>query len=301
MNKRAKLTYLCAVIFLFGVTACSTNSHQTEESITGTTGVTPEVSSSNNEPSSAGFTMTASSSNGDTNLEEEDSSSNNEELTFDVYMSNQFDITSQLTVTTGSEEPSSDQMKVNPIYAAYQDVPQNMSYNGYSSISYTINGSSYSTSLNTEERDIFDELEYELNEAESYGGGGPTPTPTLTSANVNNGQLLDKPIEAMTDQEVKKFLKDQGYKVKKLGNRRFEITKKYNENDPGRSMSIVSIFDATTLKMEPGYTIYKGGKEHSKNISKYDKKNKKRLGKSEIKRAEGEYLLFGITHKKIKN
>lgn len=287
------------LIVLTGITACNTHSQANEDSILRADNSMDDFPTSNyTEPSSAEFTLQASSTNSDVDLDA-DNTSTNEQLTFDVYSSNQLDVTSTLNVSTAAESQSSDLQKVNPIYQAYQSKPSTITYNGYSTLHYSVNGISYSASLSTEEQNIFDDLQLELDQASSYsGGGGGGPTPVLNSANISSStEDSAKPLEAMTDKEVSKWLKDKGYKVKELGDRRFQITRKYKEDSPDKSISITSVFDAVTGKMEQGYTASKNGKKLAEHLEKMENKSRK----SKLKRANGEYLLLDITQKEKQN
>lgn len=300
MKNQVYLTgIIVAILFILtGITACSTNSQTHEDSILRADNSIDDFPTSNyTEPSSAEFTLQSSSTNTDVDLDA-DNTSTNEQLTFDVYSSNQLDVTSTLYVNTALESQNSDLLKVNPVYQAYQNAPSNISYNGYSTLHYSINGISYSASLTTQQQNIFDDLQLELNEAASYSGDGGGPTPVLNSANTSSSvEDSAKPLEAMTDKEISKWLKDKGYKVKELGDRRFQITRKYKEDTPDKSMSITSIFDAVTGKMEQGYTASKDGKLLAKHLEKEEKKSRK----SKLKRANGEYLLLDITQKEKQN
>lgn len=208
-------------------------------------------------------------------------------------------MTGDLQVTTGSESTSLDLQKTNPVYLAYQNTPSAITYNGYSTINYTIGSSSYSTTLNTQQINMLDDIQQELNQAASYGGGGGGPTPiinSMSSADTNSGDT-EKPLEEMTDNEIKKWLKDKGYKVKDLGNRRFQVIRKYKEDTPSKKMSITSVFDGNTGKMESGYIASKNGKILSKNSSDQEKQSQK----TKIKRKDGQYLLFEITQQEKQN
>lgn len=99
----------------------------------------------------------------------------------------------------------------------------------------------------------------------------------------------------MSESEIKQWLKKQGYMVKKLGDRRFQVVRKYNKNKYGKNMSIASVFDGNTGKMESGYSVSKNNQVISTDMSKTDRDKNKRYGKSTIKRSKDEYLLFEIT------
>ena len=169
----------------------------------------------------------------------------------------------------------------------------------YSTINYTIGSSSYSATLNTQQINMLDNIQQELNQAASYGGGGGGPTPiinSMSSTNTNSGDT-EKPLEEMTDNEIKKWLKDKGYKVKDLGNRHFQVIRKYKEDTPSKKMSITSVFDGNTGKMESEYIASKNGKILSKHSSDQEKQSQK----TKIKRKDGRYLLFEITQQEKQN
>lgn len=111
----------------------------------------------------------------------------------------------------------------------------------------------------------------------------------------------DISLQAMTEKEIKEWLKEKGYKVKKLGNRKFQVTRKYKPDNPEKQLSITSIFNANTGQMEPGYEVSKNGKIKSKHFDKKKESNGMMHHKSKIKRHSGsdkvkdEHLLLEIT------
>lgn len=287
------------LVATLGLIACNSNSPVTSDSITSAdNSLEPVPTSMPSEPSSAEFTLQASSSDTDVDLDA-DNTSTTEQLTFDVYSSTQLDVTGDLQVTTGPESASSDLQKTNPVYLAYQNTPSAITYNGYSTINYTIGSSSYSASLNTQQINMLNNIQQELDQAASYGGSGGGPTPiinSMSSADTGNDET-EKPLEEMTDNEIKKWLKDKGYKVKELGNRRFQVIRKYKEDTPSKKMSITSVFDGNTGKMESGYIASKNGTILSEHLSDQEKQSQK----TKIKRKDGRYLLFEITQQEKQN
>ncbi|MEX0609288.1 MAG: hypothetical protein WD016_11745 [Balneolaceae bacterium] len=129
---------------------------------------------SSTDPSSGEFTLQTSSSSTEVDLEA-DNASTTKQLTFDAVTTNQMDVTGNLQITTASESTTENMQKVNPIYRAYQNTPQAISYNGYSTINYTMNGTSYSSSITTGQRNMLSDLQQKLDDAHTYGSGPSDP------------------------------------------------------------------------------------------------------------------------------
>ncbi|MBO6584662.1 MAG: hypothetical protein JJ953_01015 [Gracilimonas sp.] len=299
-----KLTFIpvpiVAFLLMIGLIACETNSTSTltnNHEFSGGMNV-PELSAleTNTEPSSAEFTLEASYSASDIDLNA-DNINTSEHLLFDVYSSNQLSVTGNLSITTGTESTIDDPFKINPVIQTYKNMPSSIRYDGYSSLQYTLNGSNYSTALSADEKNILFEIQQELDILQSYGSGEDRPGQLLKSSNNSNTPENEKPLEAMDDGEIKKWLKDKGYKVKELGNRRFEVIYKYKEDTPSKMMSIASIFDANTGRMEPNFTASKDGKEIARNAAKKDGNSKA----VKMKRGDEGYLLLQTTPKKQHN
>ncbi len=191
-----------------------------------------------------------------------------------MYSSNQYSVTGNLSITAGTESTVSDPFKINPVYESYKNIAGNIRYDGYSTIHYTLGGASYSATLTTNEKNILSEIQQELDIAKSFESGTEHPEELLKTSSQASTSEIEIPLEAMTDYEIKKWLKEQGYKVKELGNRRFEIVYKYKEDTPSKMMSITSIFDANTGKMEPSFTAFKDGKAIASHATKEDGKSK---------------------------
>lgn len=216
------------------------------------------------------------------------------ELSFDVLSSNQYSLTGSLNVTTPTESPSSDPLKVNPMYEVYNDIPNDITFDGSSSLSFKINGEIQSYNLTDRQKDVYAALDQELQE--SIGGDNCLVCPASYSASLpvsaysTSSEQTQKPVSAMTDNEIKKWLEQKGYKVKKLPNHRFELTRKFKrKNDPNAApvFSTISIFNATTKRMESGFTTYQDGKKMAEHLIKEDKQAGKTHLLSKIIRSDG--------------
>ena len=103
------------ILLIFGLVACESNStatsannHEFSEDI-----LVPEVlaRATSTEPSSAEFTLEASYSASDIDLNA-DNIHTAEQLRFDVYSSNQLNVTGGLSITTGTESTINDPFKI---------------------------------------------------------------------------------------------------------------------------------------------------------------------------------------------
>jgi hypothetical protein len=288
------------ILLVFGLVACETNSTSTSESV-------HEFSedillleglalASSTEPSSAEFTLEASYSASDIDLNA-DNINTSEQLLFDVHSSNQLNVTGNLSITTGTESTINDPFKINPVIQSYSSMPSSIRYDGYSSLLYTLGGSTYSAALSTDEKNILNEIQQELDIVKSFGSGSEIPGQFLKNSNQTGTSETEIPLEAMTEKEIKKWLKEQGYKVKELGNRRFEVVYKYKEDTPSKMLSIASIFDANTGRMEPSFMATKAGKVIARHAAKKDGK----VQAAKMKRGDDGYLLLQTSPKKKQN
>ncbi|NGP89015.1 hypothetical protein [Fodinibius halophilus] len=284
--KRSIIQIICiCVLMLFGITACDTQDGlEQDDSMTNITSANQVPGKVKSEASANGFLSASGSS--DFSLEITPTNTNlngkakkpgsTNHLLLNGQTSDPLNVTGNLQVTKGSASPASDLMQVNPTYRAYQDIPETISYSGNSVLSYTINGTSYSTSLTTKQQDILADLQQKLDEARTYGDDPPKPCPRGSEVNIQ--RCIEKnsmsakikkghSLKAMTDQQVKQWLKEQGYKkVKAMGNRKFQVTKVYSKKKFGRKMSITSIFNAKTEKMGADYSVSENGKTVSRQV-----------------------------------
>ena len=187
--------------------------------------------------------------------------------------------------------------KINPVIHSYSSMPSSIRYDGYSSLLYTLGGSTYSAALSADEKNILNEIQQELNIVKSFGSGAESPGQFFKSSNNASTSETDIPLEAMTDEEIKKWLKEQGYKVKELGNRRFEVVYKYKEDTPSKMLSIASIFDANNGRMEPSFMATKNGKVIARHAAKKDGK----VQAAKMKRGDDGFLLLQTSPKKKQN
>ncbi len=222
-------------------------------------------------------------------------------MTFDYYISDIYQVSS-VDISTPYIAPNDLSMKAKALYRAYQVVPEQVSYNGYSTLSYTLEGNYHSFSLNADQRSILDKLQQSLNNLyNGSGSSGDNPeTLAMASGDKKKGDHPDS-FKEMTVQEVKKWLKEQGYKrIKFLGNRRFSVTR-IEKRTGQKNLFFNSVFNANTGMMEPGFHVAKNGTTIFKLKGKNKKwKNKAHL-KSRMKRKIGgqvEYILMDIIRNK---
>jgi len=281
MKKKTLLFLFASTIILVGIISCDTsNKVNNQDNMTGITGANQQASkakmktmSATSSGGSSTFSMeiTPTGSNLDTKAKSPGGSNH---IVINGETSDRLNVTGNLQITTGSASSSSDMLKVSPKYRTYHNIPESISYNGSSSLSYTLNGTSYSGTLTSDQITILDDLQQKLDEVRDYGNEDPPP-PCLSAnqkndiepqrceeqntitTQVTSGQSLKK----MTDQQVKQWLLEQGYnKVKILRNREYQVTKIYSEEEFGRNMSITSVFDAKSGKMKQEYSVSKDGK-----------------------------------------
>lgn len=277
-----KETYLICMnvvvlVVMIGITACDRDNLNNQDNITGTDQL--EASSSESSANllsasgSSSFSVEITSSGSDISTKAK-SPGSTDHLLLNGETSDPLNVTGNLQITTGTANPTSNLQRVNPIYRTYQNVPDNISYDGNSELNYTIDGTSYSTSLTSDQQTILDDLQQELIEARTYGEDPPSPPepcpqqvdPNVVcpeeksiSAMLANGHS----IKTMSDQQIKQWLQEQGYEVKAIGNHEYEVTRTYNKEEFGRNMSITSVFDAKTGKMKPNYSVSKDGNQTS--------------------------------------
>lgn len=272
---------------LFGITACDRQSgNNKDNSITDITSADQLMNKNKSKASSSkllsaagtsDFSLEITSSGSNVNTQAKDKPSSTGNILLNGEASDPLSVTGNLQVTTGTANSTLNLQRVNPIYRTYQNVPENISYNGSSELNYTINGTSYSTSLTSDQQTILDDLQQELIEARTYGEDSPSPPepcpqqvdPNVIcpeeksmSAMLANGHS----IKTMSDQQVEQWLQEQGYEVKAIGNREFEVTRTYSKEKFGRNMSITSVFDAKTGKMKPNYSVSKDGNITSRQL-----------------------------------
>ncbi len=152
--------------------------------------------------------------------------------------------------------------------------------------------------MNADQKSILNKLQQSLNNLHSgNGSGGDNPeTLAMTSGDKKKEDHPDS-FKEMTDKEVKKWLKKQGYKrIKTLGNRRLSVTR-IEKRTGQKNLFFSSVFNANTGMMEPGFHVAKNGKKIFTLKGKNKKwKNKAHL-KSRMKRKIGEqveYILMDI-------
>gem|GEM_PF-5961117 len=184
-------------------------------------------------------------------------------------------VTGNLQITMGSASSTSDPERVNPIYRTYQNIPGSISYNGNSALNYSIDGTSHSATLNSDQITILDDLQQKLDEAPTSGGIDP-PDPCSQKGGIStqvcpegtstSGLSNENSLETMTDQEIKQWLEAKGYEVKSLGNREFQLTRTYDEGKFAKNMSITSVFDADTGEMNHEYSVTKDENTNSQEL-----------------------------------
>lgn len=295
------------LICIIGITACD-NAHQMVDSSVSYQEELPPLpfaASSTDGTSSDEFTIQSSSSGSNTSLAT--SNGSDEDLSMEVSSTNSGSVTGILSVTTESLSPSSDPQKINASYEVYHNLPQHVPYNGYYTINYEVAGTSYSYGFNSEQRQILTDLQQELNEAnEPVDSGSCSSTEPCQPSVQSSIPSLDKAqsdiFEKMTELEIIQWLEKLGYQVKKLDGVRFQVTRKYTKGEGSlSSLSITSVFDASTSLFEPGYTAYRGNVKTTEYLSKVDKQTGRIHALSKIMRREGmdvpEYLLMDIIRK----
>ena len=263
-----------------GLTACNSNSPATTDSITSVSAdntLEPvPFASSPGTIDSTQITLSSGVSSGTVDLE----ALNQQEgiVTFDAVSSNPTLLTSPISLSTPYEGPSSDPEMINILHQAYKFAPQNISYNGFSNLQYEINGTSHAKSLSGWEQDMMDWIDtfrsYANEPTGGGSGGGSDPIQFGTTGVSSNSSYLAQAnnsidLNTMTDREIKQWLKDKGYKVKKLGNRTFELTRVIGKKTSSHKLYIHSLFDANSGEMVP-IGITKNNKKVSKTLVKKD-------------------------------
>jgi len=268
------------IVASLGLTACNSNSPATTDSITSASAdnsLEPvPFSSSPGTIDSTQITLSSGVSSGTVDLEALDQQQGL--ITFDAISSDPSVLTSQINLSTPSEEPSSNPEMINILHQAYKFAPQNITYDGFNNLQFEVNGTSHAKSISGWEQNMMDWIDtfrsYANEPVNGGGGGGPTPIEfgaAVTNTGTNQETTID--LNTMTDQEIKQWLKEKGYKVKKLGNRMFELTRVIGKKTSSHKLYIHSLFDANNGETVP-IGITKNNKKVSKTLVK--KENGKR-------------------------
>lgn len=197
------------------------------------------------------ITLAAGVADGDANLEVLDQQQ--DYVSFNTSALDGTDMTSTVFVNTSYVPPSSDPNAMDVQYQMYKYAPQMVQYNGSSLLQYQVEGTAYSYTLTNFAQEALGRLHTLRNLAAQQGDGAILPEKHSMAANTLSTPSLKRKSEtdlvSMTDQEIKKWLKDKGYKVKLLGNRLFKLTLKVGKSH--RKLYVHSIFDAKTAEMKP--------------------------------------------------
>lgn len=239
------------IVASLGLTACNSNSPATTDSITSASAdnsLEPvPFSSSPGTIDSTQVTLSSGVSSGTVDLEALDQQQ--DLITFDAISSDPSVLTSQINLSTPSEGPSSNPEMINILHQAYKFAPQNITYDGFNNLQFEVNGTSHAKSISGWEQNMMDWIDtfrsYANEPVNGGGGGGPTPIEfgaAVTNTGTNQETNID--LNTMTDQEIKEWLKEKGYKVKKLGNRMFELTRVIGKKTSSHKLYIHSLFDA---------------------------------------------------------
>jgi hypothetical protein len=280
MKNRAFLIVISTAMLVASLvfTACNSKSPATADSITSANTANTlqpvALASSPGTIDSTQITLSSGVSSGTVDLEALDQQQSL--VTFDAVSSDPSLLTSPITLSTPSEAPSSDPEMINLYHQAYKFTPQNISFDGFNQLQFQVNGTSHAKSLNGWEQDMMDWIDTFRNYANEPaggdgGGGGSDPIQFGTNSASSNSDYLTQTksvdLNTMTDQEIKQWLKDKGYKVKKLGNRTFELTKVIGKKTPSHKLYIHSLFDANSGEMVP-IGITKNNKKVAKTLVK---------------------------------
>ncbi len=251
------------------------------------------TTSSTSSTSPAELTIEAGTYSQDVDLDAEYPESG-EQYSYNVSTNDRLSVTSPLQVSVPAENEYIGSSKINHRYYTYKNTPSNISFDGNGNMSYTIDGQTYSTQLSSEQADIINSVQQDMDEAASYidnsGGGGSQ----FGIASQSTSSSTSAKFQAMSDKEIKKWFKDIGYKVKKLGNRRFKLIRKIKKDYRAGHTRIVSIFNANTLEREQTFSTSHNGKRKT---SHFMNKAKDKF-KSKIKRSDNSYLMLEVKNKK---
>ncbi len=302
MRKRTTCVTLLVTVFLIaiiGITACDNSSLTTGYDVGDTNKENPLFAFSN-ESIPSEFTIEAESYDNNVDLEANNPDTG-AEIIFNASSSNTNSVTGTLQISNPYISPGTDPFKTRSEYQAYKNSPKQISYNGYSTLYYKVQGQSYSYSLTSVQVAILNELQQKLDHVNALLNNGEEPTQLSVAGDKKDDGTLSKPLDEMSSNEIKKWLKKQGYKVKKLGNRRFQITRIYHRGK--NKIGFTSVFNAKTGRREPGYAVSKNGKVKSKHLAKENKRQNSVHHKTKMKQKIGNdtsYLIIDIKQK-IKN
>ena len=217
-------------------------------------------------------------------------------ITLDAVSSDPTLLTNTISINTPYAPPSSDPTSISIPHQLYKHTPSSVTYNGSTRLYYQVNGSSQSKTLSSHEQDIMDWMQTFRTYA-NESGSGSTPIENSAAGGSAQQKANEINLKKMTDQQIKKWLKEKGYKVKKLGNRQFELTKVIGKNT-SRKVYIHSLFDAETEEMTP-LGITRNNKKLSKTLVKKVNNKRRHITKTEhsLFKKKAKKLFMKVTSK----
>jgi len=150
---------------------------------------------------------------------------------------------SQTTIVTASAgTQSSDTLgyTIDATSAAANSMTTQVTYEGGSTISYTVDGQQNTASLNQQQQELLTDVQQQVNSAQTAYNNMP--------ASVDRSN----PLLSKSDQQIKQMLQSKGFSVMVLGNKRFRLTETDGDITTSR------IFDAQTFSVSNYKINYQG-------------------------------------------
>lgn len=272
------------ILALVGLTACSDSNFLGDESTNSGTigeGLSQNTNSPPSSFDSTQITIEAGVVDGAVDLEVIDQQE--DLITLAAVSSDPTVLTNTISINTPYAPPSSDPALISIPHQLYKHTPSSVTYNGSTSLYYQVNGSSQSKTLSGHEQEIMDWMQTfrtYANQAGSGGGGGLTPIENSVEGASSDQNKSEINLKEMTDQQIKDWLKEKGHKVKKLGNRQFELTLAIGEESANGKLYIHSLFDAEAEEMTQ-LGITKNNKKLSSTLEKKENGKRKYITKTE--------------------